>query len=73
VPAPPTVKLFLRNGNTGESKLADTDKTGKRGHWVLDGNLYTIDRAKVKVIRKRIGSGDHRRICEADSLKQFFA
>lgn len=68
-----TVKLFLRNGNNDEVKLADTDRTGKRGHWVLDGNLFTIDRAQVKVTRKRIGSGDNRRICKADTFTQFFA
>jgi hypothetical protein len=68
-----TVKLFLRNGNTGESKLADTDTTGKRGGWTLDGNLFTIDRAKVKVTRDRIGPRGHRHICQADSLSRFFA
>jgi hypothetical protein len=68
-----TLKLFLRNGNNGDVKLADTDTTGKRGHWVLDGNLFTIDRAQVKVTRKRIGSGDHRRICKPDSVSRFFA
>jgi hypothetical protein len=68
-----TVKLFLRNGNTGESRLADTDKTGKLGHWRLDGNLFTIDRARIKVTRKGVGSGKHRRICGPDSLSRFFA
>jgi hypothetical protein len=68
-----TVKLFLRNGNTGESRLADTDKTGKLGHWRLEGNLYTIDRARIKVARSGVGSGGHRRICEPDSLSRFFA
>lgn len=68
-----TVKLLLRNGNTGDSKLADTDTTGKRGRWILDGNLFTIDRAKVKVTRKRIGPRGRRHICQADSLSRFFA
>lgn len=68
-----TVKLFLRNGNTGKSKLADTDKTGRGGHWRLEGNLFTIDRARIKVTREVVGSGDHRRICEPDSLSKFFA
>ena len=68
-----TVKLFLRNGNTGESKLADTDTTGKHGGWSLDGNLFTIDRAKVKVTRERIGPRGNRQICETDSLSRFFA
>ena len=68
-----TVKLFLRNGNTGESRLADTDRTGMLGHWRLDGNLFTIDRARIKVTRKRIGSGEHRRICEPDSISRIFA
>jgi hypothetical protein len=68
-----TVKLFLRNGNNDKEKLADTDKTGKRGHWVLDGNLFTIDRARIKVTRKTVGSGDHRRVCESDTLTRFFA
>lgn len=68
-----TVKLFLRNGNTGESRLADTDNTGKLGHWRLDGNLFTIDRARIKVTRNGVGSGKHRRICEPDSLSRFFA
>lgn len=68
-----TVKLFLRNGNNDETKLADTDRTGRRGHWTLDGNLFTIDRAQIKVTRKSIGSGDNRRICEPDTFTQFFA
>lgn len=68
-----TVKLLLRNGNNGDVKLADTDTTGKRGHWVLDGNLFTIDRAQMKVTRKVIGSGDNRRICKPGSFSQFFA
>jgi hypothetical protein len=68
-----TVKLLLRNGNTDESNLADTDKTGKLGHWRLDGNLYTIDRARIKVTRNSVGSGEHRRICEPDSISRFFA
>jgi len=68
-----TVKLFLRNGNNDETTLADTDHTGPRGHWTLDGDLFTIDRAKIKVKRKRIGSGDNRRICESDTLTRFFA
>jgi hypothetical protein len=68
-----TVKLYLRNGNTGKSKLADTDTTAKQGHWVLDGDLFTIDRAKIKVTRERIGRPGHRHICEADSIKRFFA
>ena len=68
-----TVKLFLRNGNNDEIKLADTDRTGRRGHWTLDGNLFTIDRAQIKVRRKRIGTGDNRRICQPDTFTQFFA
>lgn len=68
-----TVKLFLRNGNNDVETLADTDTTGKRGKWVLDGDLFMIDRARVKVVRKRIGSGRHRRVCRADSLSRFFA
>ena len=68
-----TVKLFLRNGNNGDITLADTDQTGRRGRWVLDGNLFTIDRAQVKVTRKRVGSGDNRRICKAGTFSKFFA
>jgi len=68
-----TVKLFLRNGNNDKIKLADTDRTGRRGHWTLDGNLFTIDRAQIKVTRKAIGSGDNRRICGRDTFTQFFA
>ena len=68
-----TVKLFLRNGNTRESSLADTDRTGRLGHWRLDGNLFTVDRARIKVTRKGVGSGKHRRVCEPDSLSRFFA
>jgi hypothetical protein len=68
-----TVKLFLRNGNTGENRLVDTDTTGRLGHWRLDGNLFTIDRARIKVTRKSVGSGEHRRICEPDSISRFFA
>jgi hypothetical protein len=68
-----TVKLFLRNGNNDEVTLADKDRTGRRGHWTLDGNLFTIDRAQIKVTRKRIGSGDNRRICKPDTFTQFFA
>jgi hypothetical protein len=68
-----TVKLILRNGNTGDSKLADTDKTGRSGHWRLDANLFMIDRARVKVKRKVVGSGNHRRVCDPDSLSRRFA
>jgi hypothetical protein len=68
-----TVKLLLRNGNNGNVTLADTDRTGRRGRWILDGNLFTIDRAQIKVTRKSIGSGDNRRICEPDTFTQFFA
>jgi len=68
-----TVKLFLRNGNNKTVKLADTDRTGRNGHWTLDGNLFTIDRAQIKVTRKSIGSGDSRRICQPDTFTQFFA
>jgi hypothetical protein len=68
-----TVKLFLRNGNNDEIKLADTDRTGRRGHWALDGDLFTIDRAQIRVTRKSIGSGDNRRICKPDTFTQFFA
>lgn len=68
-----TVKLILRNGNTGESSLADTDKTGRSGHWHLDGDLFMIDRAKMKVTRKVVGSGDNKRVCEPDAIFKFFA
>jgi hypothetical protein len=68
-----TVKLFLRNGNNDKEKLADTDTTGRRGRWTLDGNLFTIDRARIKVTRAAVGSGENRRICEADSITRFFA
>jgi hypothetical protein len=68
-----TVKLFLRNGNNDKVKLADTDQTGRNGHWALEGNLFTIDRAQVKVTRKRIGSGGNRRICKPDTFTKFFA
>jgi hypothetical protein len=68
-----TVKLLLRNGNNDKTKLADTDHTGRRGRWTLDGDLFTIDRAQIKVTRKSIGSGDNRRICTRDTFTQFFA
>jgi hypothetical protein len=68
-----TVKLFMRDGNNGEIKLVDTDQTGRRGGWTLDGGLFTIDRAQVKVTRERIGSGDNRRICQAGKFTKFFA
>lgn len=68
-----TVKLFLRNGNNDKTTLADTDRTGRRGRWTLDGDLFTIDRAQIKVTRKSIGSGDNRRICQRDTFTQFFA
>jgi hypothetical protein len=68
-----TIKLFLRNGNNGKTKLADTDHTGKRGGWTVEGDLFTIDRAQIKATRKVIGSGDNRRVCKADKLTRFFA
>lgn len=68
-----TVKLFMRNGNDGTITLADTDQTGRHGGWTLDGGLFTIDRAQVKVTRERIGSGDNRRICKAGTVSKFFA
>src|SRR3954469_15507807 len=67
-----TVKLFMRNGNDGTITLADTDQTGRHGGWTLDGGLFTIDRAQVKVTRERIGSGDNRRICKAGTVSKFF-
>jgi len=68
-----TVKLLMRNGNNGKITLADKDKTGRKGRWVLDGGLFTIDRAQVKATRERIGSGDNRRICKAGTFSKFFA
>jgi hypothetical protein len=68
-----TVKLFMRDGNDGSITLADTDKTGRHGGWVLDGGLFTIDRAQVRATRKVIGSGDNRRICKAGTFNKFFA
>src|SRR3954447_3743250 len=47
-----TVRLFMRNGNDRTITLADTDKTGRHGGWVLDGGLFTIDRAQVRATRK---------------------
>ena len=67
------MKLFLRNGNNDKTKLADTDHTGRRGRWTLDGDLFTIDRAQIRVTRKSIGSGANRRICKPDTFTQFFA
>jgi hypothetical protein len=67
------VKLYLHNGSTGESKLVDTDITGKFGHWHLFGRLYMIDRARIKLRGRVVGSLGHRRRCESDTLTRRFA
>ena len=68
-----TVKLVLHDGNSGTTKLLDTDRTGKNGAWGVGGNIIGADVAHFRVTRKTIGRHDHRRVCKADSTSMRFA
>ena len=68
-----TVKLVLHDGNSGTTKLLDTDRTGKNGAWGVGGNIIGADVAHFRVTRKTIGRHHHRRVCKADSTSMRFA
>ena len=68
-----TVKFVLHDGNSGTTKLVDTDRTGKDGAWAVGGNIIGADVAHFRVTRKTIGRHHRRRVCKADSTSMRFA
>ena len=52
----------------GKHKVLDTGRSSNNGAYALIGNFTGSNGATIKAARRVIGSGAHRKICDAGSV-----